>query len=82
MCGPLGFFPMQYMAFILGSLWKPKALNDLPCPPTRTAVNHLRSDPGTAEFGQCVKKQLYILSARAPDLLPLLSFLALSLSHS
>lgn len=61
---------MQYMAFRLVLLWKPKALNDLQCPPTWTAVNHLRSDPGTAEFGQCVKKQLYILSARASDLLP------------
>lgn len=76
---PLGFFSMQYMAFRLGSLWKPKALNDLQCPPTRTAVNHLRSDPGTAEFGQCVKKQLYILSAWAPDPLPPLAFLTLTL---
>lgn len=73
---------MQCMAFRLQSLWKPKALNDLRCPPTRTAVNHLRSDPDTAEFGQCVKKQLCILSAQAPDLLPPLSFLAGSLSHS
>lgn len=73
---------MQYMAFVLGSLWKPKALNDLQCPPTRTAVNHLHSDPGIAEFGQCVKKQLYILSARAPDSLASFASFSLRLSNS
>lgn len=30
--------------------------------PTRTAVNHLHCNTGVAEFGQCVKQQLCILS--------------------
>lgn len=38
------------------------------CPPTRTAVNHLHSNPGTAEFGQCVKQQLCILSVLSTPL--------------
>lgn len=59
-----GSLSMQYMAFALASLWKPKAQNGLQCPPTRTAVNHHRSDTGTAKVGHRVKKQLYTLRAR------------------